>query len=197
MLIKVIEQPSEIITVSEAADFLRIDFPSNETTEIENMITASRQWCEDYLQRAIGIQTLETVLGPFPATGRQQIILRPPVVSITSFIYKDTNGDEQTLVENTDFYASLDSEPGEVVPVGAWPVALETADAIKVRYVSGYSDPGDSPLLSKALPSSMRLAILMQVGDLYANREAQTEKILTANPTLERLLSIFRLGMGI
>jgi len=197
MLIKIITQPEEIITVSEVSGFLHIDFPASETTEIENMITAARQWCEDYLERAIGIQTLETVLGPFPWVGRQQIILRPPVVSLTSVKYKDTSGVEQTLVENTDFYKSLDSEPGEIVPVGAWPVALKTADAIKVRYVSGYSDPGDSPLLSKSLPDSMRLAMLMQVGDLYANREAQTEKILTANPTLERLLSVYRLGMGI
>ncbi|MCK5581818.1 MAG: phage gp6-like head-tail connector protein [Candidatus Omnitrophica bacterium] len=197
MSIKIITQPEEILTVSEVADFLRIDFPDEETTEIQNMITAARLWCEEYLQRSIGIQTLETILGAFPTIGRQEIKLFPPVISVTSVKYLDTNNDEQTLVVGTDFYSSVDSEPGEVVPVSAWPVSLDVANSVRVRYTTGYSDPGNSPLLSTALPSSIRLAMLMQIGDLYENREAQTTHTLTANPTIERLVSVYRLGMGI
>jgi hypothetical protein len=36
----------------------------------------------------------------------------------------------------------------------------------------------------------------MMVADMYTNREAQVEKPLSANPTVERLLSMYRLGMG-
>jgi hypothetical protein len=38
--------------------------------------------------------------------------------------------------------------------------------------------------------------MLMMIADMYANREAQVEKVLTANPTVERLLSMMRLEMG-
>lgn len=197
-MLKIITPPTaELITVAEAADFMRVDFPDSETTQIETMITAARQWCEDYLRRAIGIQTLEEVLGAFPKTGRQAINLRPPVISITSVIYTDTSGDDVELVEGTDYYVALDSEPGEIVPISAWPVALAKANSVKVRYQAGYSNPGDSPLLSTALPTTIRTAMLMQIMDLYENRGSQTERPLTVNQTLERLLSMHRLEMGI
>ena len=197
MLTKIITAPSEIIALAEAAAFLRVDAPSEEATEIGNMIVAARQWVEDYLERAIGVQTLEAVGQEFPIFGSQAILLRPPVVSVTSVIYTDPNNDSQTLVANTDYYVSLDSEPGEIIPVSGWPVAMNKANSLIVRYVAGYSDPGDSPLLSLALPRPIRLAMLMQIADLYQNRESQSEKPLAANQTLERMLSMYRLGMGI
>lgn len=196
MGLRIITAPSELITYTEAADFMRIDFPDDEQTVIEAMITAARQWCEDYIRQAIGVQTLEQTLTRFPYTGRKAIPLRPPVISISSFTYLDTNGDSQTLVENTDYYFSDDSDPAEVAPVGDWPVALGTADSVRIRYQTGYYG-GGSPVTSEELPKTIRQAILMQVADLYQNREAQTEKPLTANKTIERLLSMYRLEMGI
>lgn len=193
MGLRVITPPSEIITVAEAAEFLRADFSDDEQPVIEAMITAARQWVEEYLRRSIGAQTLEITIENFPSRGRQAILLRPPVIEVVDFTYLDADGDSQTLVEDVDFRIALDSEPGEVTPVSAWPIALGTADCVRLRYQCGYYGSG-SPV---NLPKTIRTAILMQVADLYNNREAYVERPLSANPTLERLLSPYRLEMGV
>jgi uncharacterized phiE125 gp8 family phage protein len=194
--VKIITPPTEIITVAEAADFMRVDFPDDESDRIEAMITSARQWCEDYLQRAIGVQTLETILCGFPSAGRKQIHLRPPVISVTSVNYIDNAGAEEELTVDEDYYLSIDSEPAEIIPVTTWPAAMNIANSVKVRYQAGYNDPADSPS-SNPLPSPIRTAMLMQIADLYENRTAQAERPLAVNQTLERMLSMYRLEMGI
>lgn len=196
MGLKIITNPSsELITADEAAEFMRAEFASHELTTIQTMITAARQWCEEYLCRVIGIQTLEAVLDDFPRVGSQAIILRPPVISLASVKYFDSNGVEQTM-PGADYLATIDSEPGEVRPLGFWPCTQARAGSVRVRYQAGYQND-DSPLLSKVLPATIRTAILMQTADLYSNRESQVERPLSANLTLERLLSPYRLEMGI
>jgi uncharacterized phiE125 gp8 family phage protein len=198
MSLRIIVPPTELITVAEAAEFMRIDDNGDspktypEEMLIENLITTARQWCEEYLRRSIGVQTLELVLERFPRI----ILLRPPVISITSLKYLDENNDEQTLIEDNDFYAAIDSEPAEIKAVSGWPTTLNIGNAVRVRYQAGYSD-GSSPMLSPQLPKTIRTAILMIVSDSYHNREAQTEKPLTVNSAVERLLSTYRLEMGI
>jgi len=41
-------------------------------------------------------------------------------------------------------------------------------------------------------PSPIKAAVLLAVGDLYANREAVVERQLFSNPTYERLLNPYR-----
>lgn len=196
MSLMIITPPEELITVTEAAQFMRVDSPgASEEALIGTIITAARQWCEEYLRRAIGVQTLEVVLDGFPQLGKKAIMLRPPVVSVTSVKYIDIDGAEQTLISGSDYFKSEDSEPAELRPYSSWPITRNTADAVRVRYQAGYY-AGGSPVLSKVLPETIRTAILMQAADLYNNRESQNEKPLSANQTLERLLSTYRLEMG-
>jgi uncharacterized phiE125 gp8 family phage protein len=188
---KVITAPDELITVDDAADFMRAEFSVSEEDLIESLITAARQWCEEYLGRAIGVQTLELRMGSFPVD-KGPIVLRSPIIEVTSVKYLDTAGDEQTIDE--DDYLVSDAEPAEIVPVSAWPVAFGSSDSVRVEYEAGYS--AGSPLVSEVLPKTIRTAILMMVADMYTNREAQVDRPLTANPTVERLLSQYRLNLG-
>lgn len=189
-MLKVITAPEEIITVDEAAEFMRIDAPGDEQDTILAMITASRQWCEEYLRRAIGIQTLELTLPCFP----KKILLRPPFIELISVKYIDTNGDEQELTED-DYILSSNSEPAALTAQGCWPSVQEADDSVTIRFRTGYQ-AGGSPFESLEVPSTIKTAILMQTADLYCNRESQVEKPLNVNPTLERLLSTLRLEMG-
>lgn len=188
---KVITAPDELITVADAAEFIRAEFSASEETLIESLITAARQWCEEYLGRAIGVQTIELRMAQFPEDAGP-IVLRSPIIEVNSVKYLDTDGVEQTI--DSDDYLVSDAEPAEIVPVSAWPVAFGSADSVRVEYDAGYMS--GSPMLSQELPKTIRTAILMMVADMYANREAQVDKPLTANPTVERLLSMYRLGMG-
>jgi uncharacterized phiE125 gp8 family phage protein len=192
-MLKVIVAPDELISVADAAAFMRAEFADNEEALIESLITAARQWCEDYLRRAIGVQTLELRVQGFPANNNP-ILLRSPIVGVTSVKYLDQNRVEQTLSPSE--YEVSDSEPATITPVSAWPVSYGSADSARVVYEAGYY-LGGSPKVSEELPKTIRTAMLMLVADMYANREAQVERALVANPTVERLLSMYRLEMAI
>lgn len=191
-MLKVIEAPEEVITVQDAADFMRAEFSVAEEAIVTSLITSARQWCEEYLRRAIGVQTLQLRVSAFPANNGP-ILLRPPLIDVDSVIYTDPDGVEQTL--SVDDYVISDAEPGMIIPVGEWPATKSTGDAVKVEFMTGYY-AGGSPKLSEVVPATLKTAILMMVADMYANREAQVEKQLMANPTVERLISTYRLEMG-
>lgn len=191
-MLKSITIPEELITVNDASLFMRAEFSTEEEALIESFITASRQWCENYLRRAIGLQTFKLTLERFPNLN-YPILLRPPLKLVSSIKYFDVDNVEQTLDPN-DYFFSF-SEPGQVkMKIGIWPKTFDRSDAVVVTFSSGYQD--GSPIETEALPKTIRTAILMQVADLYENREAQTDRELKSNPTLERLLSTLRLEMG-
>ncbi len=192
-MLKLIIAPTELITVADAAEFMRADFSSSETTLIESLITAARQMCEDFLFRRIGVQTVELRDKGFPLEN-SPIILPAPLLSVTSIKYLDGSNVEQTLAASE--YVVSDSEPGQIIPVGSWPATSVAGDSLRVRFQTGYSVAGTSPA-GIALPDTIRTAMLMQVADMFENREAQTDKPLTMNQTLQRLLAPYRLEMSI
>lgn len=191
---KVIIDPEEIITVDEAANFMRAEFSESEETFINSLITAARQLCEEYLFRRIGVQTIELRTQGFPV-GNSPIVLPSPLISVSSIKYLDSNNDEQTL--DTDEYVVSDSAPGLIIPVNSWPDTSNAGDSLRIEFVAGYCAQGESPQLSEVLPNTIKVAMLMQIADMYENREAQTEKPLAANQTLINLLSPYRLEIGI
>ncbi len=193
-MFKLIIGPDELITVDEAAEFMRAEFSSSEESLIETLITAARQMCEDYLFRKIGVQTVELRDKGFPANNAP-ISLPAPLISVTSIKYLDGNNVEQTL--DSSEYVVSDSAPGLITPVNSWPETSDVGDSLRVVFVTGYSEPGESPMQSEALPKTIKIAMLMQITDMYENREAQVEKPLTANQTLVNLLAPYRLEMGI
>lgn len=193
-MFKLIIEPNEIITVDDAAEFMRAEFSESEETLIESLITASRLLCEEYLFRRIGVQTVELRDRGFPVNNAP-IILPAPLISVTSIKYLDSNNDEQTLDE--DDYIVSDSAPGLITSVSSWPDTSDAGDSLRIEFSVGYSDPGESPMLSEALPKTIKIAMLMQIADMYENREAQAEKPLSANQTLVNLLAPYRLEQGI
>ena len=74
-----------------------------------------------------------------------------------------------------------------LAPGADWPsVALDSSNPITVRFVAGYADAGDVPGMAKA-------AILLQIGEIYANREAvivgSTPQV---TPAVQRVLNLLR-----
>ena len=71
--------------------------------------------------------------------------------------------------------------------------------SIAAQHVLDYTDRADDdPLLwsGSELKAPIMAAMLLLIGDLYANREAQTAAELKPNPAFERLLwSYRRLGV--
>ncbi len=193
-MLKLITAPEEIITLEEAAEFMRAEFSESEENLIESLITTARIMCEEYLFRRIGVQTVELRDKGFPVNNAP-IILPSPLISVTSIKYFDTNNVEQTL--SADEYIVSNSAPGIILPVNSWPNTSLAGDSLRVVFVTGYSNSGESPMQSEELPKTIKIAMLMQIADMYENREAQVEKPLITNQTLINLLAPYRLEMGI
>jgi uncharacterized phiE125 gp8 family phage protein len=189
---KVITAPTyEPISAADVAEYIRVDDLAQDELLLEGMITAARQYLEEYLSRPIATQTLEEAL-----TGwANPIVLDSSLQSVTSIKYLDLNGVEQTLASN-QYLVDTYSEPAQITPAYnvEFPELYAVPNNVKVRYVAGYTS-GGSPDLNP-MPKPLRFAMMLIIGDLYANREAGGDKAYQINPTVQSLLQFYRLNMG-
>jgi hypothetical protein len=156
-------------------------------------LQAAREACEAYSGRATVSTRYTQVLDRFPIfLGNEAIVgypvlpapivhgsniwplspsivsiplMRSPLISVQSFSYFDTQGNQQTLVENTDFVKDVISEPPRLnpVPSGFWPTTQYRAPAVTITFSAGYATAGD-------VPARMKLAILTTIAHFYENR---------------------------
>jgi len=198
MAVRLITPPAaEPVTLTEAKAHLRVDH-SEDDALISSLISASRVYCEQFTARAFITQTWEYVVDAFPTN--EIMLPMPPLQSVVSIKYDDGAGVEQTL-DITEYEVDTVSQPGWVVPVTTgWPAVWDSINSVRIRFVAGY-DPGtDSPIdLAANVPHSLKAAILLHVGQLYAQREdIVVGTTVTRVPTggVEHLLRQFRVALG-
>jgi len=158
----------EPVSVSEAKANLRVDI-SDDDSYISTLITAAREWCEQYLDRTL-INTQWTMrLDSFP----YEIELpRPPIATsgtTTAVSLTYTLGDDSTATLSTTAYrVDRNSTPGVVrqLRAGTWPANLDDYNAVAVTWWAGYGTSGTS------VPAAIRHAILMLVGHWYESRSS-------------------------
>lgn len=121
------------------------------------LITAAREWCEGFQNRAYMTQTLEMALDEWPC--RSTIKLpRPPLQSVISVQYIDENG-VTTTWQPANYVVDDFAEPARLVKVhgASWPsVRLASANGIRVRYTAGYDD-------ATIVPKTVKQAIILLV----------------------------------
>lgn len=143
------EPATEPITTAQAKAHARIDI-SDDDALVDLYITAARKFFEHQTRRALITQSWTYTLERFPPGQTPIIIPIPPVISITSIKYYDTDGVQQTW--NSALY-DLDStsEPARVRP--AWnetyPVTRAQMNAVEIIFACGYGDASDVPELYK------------------------------------------------
>jgi len=163
MTLKLIAGPaSEPITLEEAKLHLRVEHTADDTL-ITALIQSARQQAEHLLHRPLVTQTWERVLDAFPPVELE--LGMPPVSTIVSVKYIDTNGIEQTLSPGL-YSFDADSEPGWVLPAvdTDWPDTLDTSNAVRVRFTCGYGGASDVPEIIKAW-------MKVSIGTMYKVRE--------------------------
>ena len=153
----------EPVSVSEAKAHLRVD-SSDDDTYIGTLITAAREWCEQYLDRTL-VNTQWTMrLDSFP---HEIELPRPPIATsgtTTAVTLTYTLGDDSTATLSTTAYrVDRNSTPGVVrqLRAGTWPANLDDYNAVTVTWWAGYGSSGTS------VPAAIRHAILMLVGHWY------------------------------
>lgn len=165
MAVKLITPPaSEPVSVSEAKLHLRVD-GADEDTLISGLITAARQYVEDYTQRALITQTWRLLLDEFPNGDTIHVPL-PPLQSVNSVTYYDEDGALQTL-PTTDYHVDPESAQGRVVLTDGkcWPTTQTRPNAVTIEFVAGYGD-------AASVPQAIKQAILLLVAHWYEHREA-------------------------
>lgn len=161
-----------VATVAGAACSFGVDVitktgDATEDSLLSILITAAREWCENYTGRALATQTLEAYADSFGAKDEIKMPMAP-LQSVTSVKYKDYAGTETTLTADTDYIADTTQEPGRIVLpyCVSWPsFTAYPVNPVKIRFVAGY-------YASKLIPKGIKQAMLLLIGHWYINREA-------------------------
>jgi len=188
MRLVVVTPPAPVVTWADADQHLKLSGDTSQQAEVEAMIAAATGTLDGpdgWLGRALGRQTIEARCDRFDDCGIYLPL--PPLVSVDSVKYLDSSNIEQTLpperyeLQGSRLVAAWNTR---------WPTMLCRPEAVRVTYTAGYA-PG-------ALPFNIRAAILLMVGDLYANRETVISGSsvgsvqIPMSTTVERLLGTYR-----
>jgi len=194
------------VATSDQKSFMRVDF-SDDDSLIAELIKASQNVIQTYLNRAITTQTLELYLDRLPFyndlklqegiytapdieyNSNYIVLPRPPVASVTHVKYFDDSDTESTFA-SSKYYVDLISEKARIVlrTGESWPTVTETrnANAYVVRYVAGYGGASD-------VPPPIVQAIKLLTTHLYENREAVTSLSVNTIPyTIGALLQPYK-----
>lgn len=207
------------VTLDEAKSHLRVDYDDDDAL-IQELLQAATDYCESFLGRALIDQTWELALDSFvhwrhfretrdgylyyddPLRWLHRHehgikLPKPPLIDILSVKYDDPTGAEQTL-DPSKYEVDAIGEPGRIVPLEPWPAIHPGVNPVRIQFRCGYVDNTMSPA-SGNVPSSIKSAIKLMVGDLYASRETISPGYrVVQNPlTTEFLLQRHRFDLSI
>jgi len=145
----------EPVTLAEVKQSLRVTHNVDDAM-LAGYIASAREFIERRIQSKIGTQTWDFVIDAFPT---YEIKLPfGPVQSVTHIKYDDSEGFEVTVNPTTYQLDNTSWRPWVFTNVG-WPTAMDTFNAVRVRFVAGYAD--------MAPAQSLRAAIILKVKELY------------------------------
>lgn len=168
---------SEPVSTVDAKLHLRIDLSFiSDDGYIGALIAAARAWVEEVCGRAFVTQTWDLYLDRWPARNYIELPL-PPLQSVDSLTYYDTDSTAYTLTEDTEFTVDTASQFGRIVLEDdeTWPtVSLHPNNPIVIRFTSGYLDTSSPPSSVAGVPAPVKQAIKMLAAHWYTNRMAVT-----------------------
>jgi uncharacterized phiE125 gp8 family phage protein len=198
MRARVVTAPAAIVSYEEAVARLRLSGSADEKEDVEAMIAAATgniDGPQGWLGRSIGPQTLEVDFDGFDDLAND--LPFGPVIAIDAVSYLDAAGVRHDIAA-----AGYELLGDRLVPAigSSWPAstywATDGRAATRVRYRAGYVvDSAANPLVA-AIPAPIKAAVLLMVGDLYANRDTTSGNTAAVavpmSVTVETLLSPFR-----
>lgn len=179
----VTSEPTELpVSVADAKTQLRLEHDQHDSL-IEDQINSAWDYVAEILDRTLLTTTYTLTFDDWP----DEIVLRrPPVQSVTSVEYQDTDDQTQTLTAGDDYHVTTDGDTGRIKPHIEWPQAYGYGyDNIKVTYDAGYGSASD-------IPKAIRQAIISVVIDLYESPGLTLVQNQPANKTVERLLGLYK-----
>lgn len=172
--VQTVAPSTEPVTVAELKLHCRVEHSADDDL-FTALGKAARETVEAETGRQLVTATWRQDLDEFPLC---PIKLRhPPLISVTSVVYTDANGDTQTL-DASDYQVDTSSVIGTVAPAvdSVWPTTQAyKLNAVRITYQAGFG-------AASAVPESIKAAIKLLVGHWYENREAAQDKRLEMMP---------------
>lgn len=166
--VRVVTGPQqEPVTLAEARLWARIDADdTSQDAMVMLLVGAMREYAENITGRSFIQRTLEVAYDCFPSHVIN--LPYPPLVSVSSISYLDTDGAWQVFSGGSpsEFQVDTYHEPGMVWPLylESWPNTRTELNAVRIRYVAGYSGPS-------AIPRALKIWMQARITTLYENRE--------------------------
>jgi uncharacterized phiE125 gp8 family phage protein len=161
--LKLITAPTvEPLTLDQVKAQCRID-TADEDALLALYISAARAKAENYTGAALISQTWEQTLDEFPCAEIE--LLKPPVTAIESVTYVSPAG-SPVVLPGTEYSLDASTFPGWLLPAAGatWPTTLDCANAVTIRYTTGYAN-------AASIPADLRAWLLLTAAYLYAQRE--------------------------
>lgn len=162
----------EPVTLTEAKAHLRVD-TTDDDVYIATLITAAREWVEQYLDRTLVHTQWAMRFDKFPDSGIEPVELpRPPmVVSGTATAVTVTFTQEQgstSTYSTAEYRVDRHATPGTILPIygSTWTPHRQDDNSIAVTWWAGYGANGAS------VPAAIRHAMLMLIGTWFERRAA-------------------------
>lgn len=187
----------EPLTDADVIEHLRLE-DDLEANQVDRVIAAARAQVEHLTGRALMPQTWELGLRRFPISRFR--LPKPPLVSVESITYVDSDGNS-TVLAASEYQVNTRIEPGEIERAyrGSWPDTRDVPNAVIVRYVVGYGGVSATDTEARASlderAGELRAAMLLICGELWENRESSVVGLnYNPTPTVRNLLAPHRLG---
>ena len=181
----------EPVTLAEVKAHLHIDHTADDDYIEDFVIPAARRYAETFTRRAFLQQTWTLKWGGFGAD--PIVVPRPPLSSVTSITYLDSNGDSQTWA-STKY--TIEAPSGEYAQHGqvwlaygqSFPTTRGVVNSVTVTFVAGYGTAATS------VPVGIKHGVFMLCEDLYRQRGSAIVGTIISQAliTAERLLMPFR-----
>ncbi len=154
---------------------LRLEI-SDDDTLVTSLIVSAREYAEHTTRRQFVTATWRLILDEFP----EEISLPlPPLQSVSSILYTDTDGTQQTLA-SSEYTVDTASEPARICPAFGkdFPSTRDEKNAVEVTFIAGFG-------AASAVPQTIKDSMLVYLSWLYENREGESS-IPMAVPALLR-----------
>lgn len=179
--------PYEPVSRAQAKLWCRVDSDiTDQDPVIDMLIKGVREYAENLTGRVFVQRTMQLVL---PSTQWISIdgarrngfeIPFPPLISVESITYIDTDGNTQTLAAS-NYNVHTWRNPGLVIEDWdvTWPNYRREPDAWRINFTNGYApgSPPDETGYQDGLPASLKLWMQARLSTLYENRD----QIIMAN----------------
>lgn len=168
----------EPVSRDEVKNWLRVDSSdTNHDAVIDILISAVRVDVENRTHRALIPRTYRLSMDRWPIDcewGHKIDLWYPPLISVSSVTYLDTDGNRQTLAAD-QYEVHDESEPAFIVPGYniVWPSIRVRPDTLQIEYVAGYASgsPDDEDGQQETIPKALRQWMVTKIATLFENRE--------------------------